>query len=136
MTDEIKNTELPQEEEDTLENDLLMSEDAEKVDPKKAEFDRKVNHITLIETVLTFSWGSVLLIALVVTIISFMSGHRGMRVVIQTASITLVLGIILWIVSWMVAKGLFEIEKKLHDEENMIVDQNQMLGEDMPTETP
>jgi len=79
---------------------------------KKVEHPRKIvktnNVPILLEFVYTFSQLFIVIIGIVVATVSILSGNNLWMTVLHTGTAILVLGLLIWLASWMFSDGLLE----------------------------
>ena len=67
----------------------------------------------LIETVFTLSKLTVVLASIIVMVVTFVNGNPYWVVVLRGSVTLLVLGLIVWFISWVIAKGVVESARSM-----------------------
>jgi hypothetical protein len=75
--------------------------------------DRSISLPLLIETVFTLSKLTVVLVGIIVVVVSFANGNPYWMAMLRGGVTVLVLGLIVWFLSWFSAKGVIESARSM-----------------------
>lgn len=83
------------------------------------------------ETINTFGQIIVTLVGIAVAIISYFHGASFLMSAVRAAVSMMAIGLIIWLVYWMVARGSVDMMKSLYEERQLEIQRQQGVGRNM-----
>jgi len=110
---------------------MSVKETKESKEPQTPRAPKGTRLPILWVTINTFGQIIVTLVGITVAVVSFINGASFLMCAIRAAVSMLAIGLIIWLIYWMVARGSVDMMKNLYEERQQEIQRQQGIGRSM-----